>query len=384
MKPRTMLLFILAIVAAAEILVAIVFDAVAFTGGIGRTMLGVVLSAAASAIPLYLLAIRPAAARLEERRELSRKAALQDILLGIDTMAMQAADPDAIVRKAAEDVRRLLQVPRCIFWMFGAPDSVTEHRAMDLPPAATSFPLRESPDSWMQSCRTGSCAAVEDVRKAAAYQPVAEEMERFGARSFIEAPLYAPEGLIGFLLVCRPEPHWWSNDSVRAAEAVAWQVGAAVGHAREFRDREHTSNSLLSLMDNVPGMVYRGQRDWSMTIVSAAVERMIGFTPQEFLDGTVSWKNLIHPDDLLSIKMAFRDAVARRQKLLRVEYRARHKNGSYRWLADRRHMIYDDQGRFLCVDGLCFDVTERKRAEHERAALLEKAAQTTARVNAGM
>ncbi len=385
MKPRTMLLVILAIMAAAETLVAAVFAAVGFTGGVGRTMLAVALSAAASAVPLYMVAIRPAAARLEERRKLSRKAELQDILIGIDTMAMQAADQEAILRKAAEDVRRLLQVPRCTFWLFGAPDTVAEHRAMDLPPAATHFPLRESPDSWMQSCRTGRCASVEDVRKAVPYQSVAEDMERFGARSFIEAPLYAPEGLIGFILACRPEAHWWSDDALHAAEAVAWQVGTAVAHAREFRDREHTSNTLLSLMDNVPGMVYRGQRDWTMTIVSAAVERMTGFTPQEFLEGAVSWRNLIHPEDLLSIKMAFRDAVARRQAVLRVEYRARHRNGSYRWLADRRHMIYDDHGRFLYVDGLCFDVTERKRAEHEKAAQLEKAAQTTApRVNAGM
>ncbi len=100
-----------------------------------------------------------------------------------------------------------------------------------------------------------------------------------------------------------------------------------------------------------------------MSIVSAGVERLTGYSPQEFLDGVVSWKNLIHPEDLLTIKLAFRDAVARSQKVLRVEYRARHRDGTYRWVADRRRLVYDDAGHFLYVDGLCLDITDRKRLE---------------------
>ncbi len=368
MKPRTTLIAILAIVAAFEIVVAIVLDALGFKGGAGQALLGASLCAAASAVPLYVVAVRPLAARLDERRKLSRKAVIQDVLIGIDTMALQGAEPDAMLRNAAEDVRRLLRVPRCTFWLFGTPDAVAEHREMTLPPAATHFPLRESPEARLESCRTGNCTAVEDVRKAAAYGAVAEELERFGARSFIEAPLYVPEGLIGFLLVCRPEARAWSEDAVLLAKSVAWQAGTALGHMRRFREREDTSSCLLSLMDHVPALVYRGERDWTMSIVSAEVERMTGFTPQEFLDGTVNWKNLIHPDDLLSIKLSFRDAVARKQMVLRVEYRCRHRNGSYRWFADRRHIIYDDEGRFLHVDGVCFDITDRKRAENWKAA----------------
>lgn len=368
MKPRTMLLAILAIVAAIEILVAIAFDAFGVKGGIGRTMLAVALSAAAAAVPLYMVAVRPSARHLAARRNLSRTAEIQNVLIRIDAMAMEAEAPDLILRKTAEDVRRLLNVPRCTFWLFGSPDTVVEYRATGLPPAATDFPFLESPETWNAASRSGKCFVVEDVRKAAAYRTVADDMERFGARSFIEAPLCLPEGPIGFLFLCRPEAHAWSDDYVRAAEAVARQVAAAVIHAREFRNCEDRSNNLLSLLDHVPGLVYRGQRDWTMSIASAEIERMVGIPPREFLSGAVLWKDLIHPTDLLSVKAAFRSAVARTEKVLRVEYRARHRNGSYRWFADRRQIIYDDNGHFLYADGICLDITDRKRAEIEKAA----------------
>ncbi len=382
MKPRILLLVVLAIVAGTEILVAVAFGAFGLSGGIGAMAACAAVSAVATAVPLYLVAVRPAGRHQRERRELSRKSELQDILIEIDAMALEATECDLMLRKAAEDLRRLLQAPRCTFWLFGTPRTVVEHRAMGLPPAATDFPLRESREFREAVFLSEQCTRVDDVRKASAYRAMADEIERFGARSFIEAPLRLPEGPIGFLFLARPEPCAWSEDSVAAAEAVAAHVAAALGHARDLRDRDETSNSLLSLMDHVPGLVYRGQRDWTMTIVSAEVERMTGYPPGDFMSGAVVWKDLIHPDDILFVKMAFRNAVARAQKTMRVEYRARHRSGSYRWFADRRRIVYDEKGHFLYADGVCLDITERKLAESAKTAPMT-APMTAAEAGAG-
>ncbi len=368
MKTRTLLFLIAAIVAGTEILVAAALAALGYSGGLGATAVGAAIAAAACAVPVYLVASRPTGARGRQERESSRGTGVQDLLIAIDTMAMEGRDPDAILRSAAEGMRRVLQVPRCTLWLIGSPRTVVEHRAMGLPPAATDFPLRESPEFREAVFRSDRCTAVEDARKTTAYRGAAGALERFGARSFLEAPLRLPEGPIGFLFVGRPEPFAWSEESIAAAEAVAGRIAAALSHAREIRERREAIDSLLSVMDHVPGLVYRGERDWTMTIVSAEVERMTGYAPREFIGGTVLWKDLIHPDDLPAVKMAFRDAVARGRKVLRIEYRARHKNGDYRWFVDRRQIIYDDRGHFLCADGLCLDITERKRAEHEATA----------------
>ncbi len=125
----------------------------------------------------------------------------------------------------------------------------------------------------------------------------------------------------------------------------------------------------VSLMNNLPGVVYRGYRDWSVSFMGAQVEQVTGYTAEEFLDGVVRWKELIHPSDLDSLKRAFRETVEAKKTVLRVEYRALHKDEGYRWLADRRQFIYDEQGKFLYVDGMLLDITDRKRTEEDRSRL---------------
>ncbi len=129
---------------------------------------------------------------------------------------------------------------------------------------------------------------------------------------------------------------------------------------------------LLSLMNNIPGVVYRGLRDWSLLFIGADVERMTGSTPEEFLSGRAKWRDLIHPDDLERVKDTFRKAVSMRMKVLQLEYRTRHKDGSVRWISDRRQLFYDEDGNFSFVDGLLLDITARRETEEELRDTYEK------------
>ena len=132
-------------------------------------------------------------------------------------------------------------------------------------------------------------------------------------------------------------------------------------------DHQELGTRLLSLINNVNGMIYRGHRDWSLSVVSAEVEPVTGYTAVEFMSGVVSWKAIIHPEDQGWLKETFRNAVRDRLKTLRVEYRIRHKNGGIRWVADHRQMMYDASGSFAYVDGLLLDITERKETDRKLA-----------------
>jgi PAS domain S-box-containing protein len=131
------------------------------------------------------------------------------------------------------------------------------------------------------------------------------------------------------------------------------------------RAEQELGGRLLSLMNNIPGVVYRGLRDWSVVFIGADVERMTGSTPEEFLSGKAKWRDLIHPDDLKHVKNDFREAVHAGRKVLQVEYRAVHKDGTARWISDRRQLFFNDDGTFAYVDGLLLDISAQKKAEEE-------------------
>jgi PAS domain S-box-containing protein len=148
------------------------------------------------------------------------------------------------------------------------------------------------------------------------------------------------------------------------------------------RDGPHQQRLLLSLLNNIPGMVYRGMPDWSLSFVGSEVERLTGFTPGEILGKPMAWKGLIHPDDFRSVQETIRFCVRRREPILRMEYRIVRKDGECRWINDRRQMIYDDDGRLLCIDGLCLDISDQKKAELDLRAAFEGAEAERARTNA--
>ena len=54
-----------------------------------------------------------------------------------------------------------------------------------------------------------------------------------------------------------------------------------------------------TLIASVPGMVYRSKRGagWTMEFASEGSRELLGFTPEELVGGTVSYVDLIHPDD---------------------------------------------------------------------------------------
>ena len=129
-------------------------------------------------------------------------------------------------------------------------------------------------------------------------------------------------------------------------------------------------------------MVYRGMPDWSLSFVGSEVERLTGYSPGEILGKPMAWRGLIHPDDFRSVQETIRFCVRRRDPILRMEYRIVRKDGESRWINDRRQMIYDEGGKLFCVDGLCLDISDQKKAEQDLRAAFERAEVERARAAA--
>ncbi len=97
--------------------------------------------------------------------------------------------------------------------------------------------------------------------------------------------------------------------------------------------------------------------------LSSECKRFIGFADDEFPSSVLAWRQRIHPDDLPAITKAASAHIEGRAPYYSVEYRIRHKDGSWRYLQTTGLLQRDSEGRPLRWTGIDWDITERKKTE---------------------
>lgn len=132
---------------------------------------------------------------------------------------------------------------------------------------------------------------------------------------------------------------------------------------RAVQALRRSENEYRILTINIPGMIYRKRPDWSIEIFTNS-ELVCGYSPGELNSGKVSWAQILLPEDRERVLMEESILIDRKISIAQ-EYRIVAKDGSVRWVEDRKTSIFSTEGICLGAEGVVFDVTERKRAEDE-------------------
>lgn len=92
----------------------------------------------------------------------------------------------------------------------------------------------------------------------------------------------------------------------------------------------------------------------------------LGYNLAEIPDkvGFEFFTNMLHPEDYDRVMENMQDHLLNKSKAFEVEYRIKHKDGSYRWYYDRGTIIRkSENNKPLLVSGLVFDITKNKEME---------------------
>lgn len=118
----------------------------------------------------------------------------------------------------------------------------------------------------------------------------------------------------------------------------------------------------ISLFDNFPALIWRTgvgskcdyfNNNW-LAFTGRSIEQELG----------AGWTEGIHHDDLKKCKDVFWDSFNKRGAL-QVEFRLRYNDGSYHWVRNIGHPIYDLKGEFAGYIGAVFDISEHKSMMEE-------------------
>jgi PAS domain S-box-containing protein len=121
-----------------------------------------------------------------------------------------------------------------------------------------------------------------------------------------------------------------------------------------------------ALLDNVPGAIYRSDwgRGYALALITDHIERISGYPADSFLDGTRTLWDVIHPDDRGAILKEAVDAAGEGRQFA-IEYRIVRADGGIRWVLDRGKLVHGPGGE-TWMDGVLFDITDRREQEAER------------------
>lgn len=128
---------------------------------------------------------------------------------------------------------------------------------------------------------------------------------------------------------------------------------------RQLAEREHLFQLIT---ENAADMIAVIDRNGRRLYNSPAYQKILGYDPEEL--ATTSAMDQIHPDDCARVLEAAQKA-RNTGRGERLEYRIRHKDGSWRFIESTASAIRNKEGE---TDGLVIvnrDITQRKRAEEQ-------------------
>jgi PAS domain S-box-containing protein len=131
--------------------------------------------------------------------------------------------------------------------------------------------------------------------------------------------------------------------------------------------RLHSSEAQLrTLVANAPGAIYRCANDlhWTMELISDDIERISGYPASDFIRSAArTFASIIHPDDRKQVEVVTEQGT-RAGRLYALEYRIMRADGSLAWVLERGQEVHAHDGRSW-LEGVIFDVTDRKRVEDD-------------------
>ena len=130
------------------------------------------------------------------------------------------------------------------------------------------------------------------------------------------------------------------------------------------------------MVERVPAVAYTWDSSDTVGVdpisyISPQIERLLGFTAEEWAQDPSMWEQRAHPLDREPVLQAWADA-ATRGVTFASEYRLRAADGRWVWIRDEAVPISKGPRGRPIYQGVMVDVTEQKRSEQRLRQLVEE------------
>jgi PAS domain S-box-containing protein len=143
---------------------------------------------------------------------------------------------------------------------------------------------------------------------------------------------------------------------------------------------EKSEERYRSFVQNFQGIAYRGTLNFIPIFFQGTVKEITGYTEQEFTEGNPSWDQIIFSDDLADAHEDGKKMNSVPNYSYEREYRILSKDGQIKWVHESAKNVCDDSGQPKFIDGVIYDISNRKKIEEERGLVTEELKKALAKV----
>ncbi len=153
------------------------------------------------------------------------------------------------------------------------------------------------------------------------------------------------------------------------------EAGQMFGVVRDITASKEAEASLRASESRVRFLVSAanvGLWDWDLATgslyFSPEWKGQLGYADHELPSRFEEWESRLHPEDRAATFAAVAEFQAGSRLAYDVEFRLRHRDGSWRWILTQAEIARDASGRAVRMTGSHIDITARKEAEEARRA----------------
>ena len=221
------------------------------------------------------------------------------------------------------------------------------------------------------SCGTAAFRRQQVIVSDIATDPLWEDYRHLplahGLRACWSMPIASQDGsILGTFAIYYREARTPDDEHLQLIAHASHVAAIAMEWGRDKAELSAAEDRYRTLVERLPAVTYIAELGatgpWHY--VSPQIESMLGFPPAEWLSNPANWINRIHADDRENV-LAVEAHFLKNRDLFQAEYRLIARDGRVLWFRDEAVMLPTAEGQPCLMQGVMYDITERKRLEDQ-------------------
>ena len=189
-------------------------------------------------------------------------------------------------------------------------------------------------------------------------------LENLNVKSVLFLPIFVKNKLHGFLVFDDSTvEREWTIDEITILQSLSNNISSAFERNINEAIIQESEEKFRLLANNIPGTVHLSKYDekWSKIYLNDEIEKLTGYPKEDFLQNKIFYIDLVHPDDLETVRNKANELFLKKQKIHLI-YRIINKSGQYIWVEEFGEPIFKDN-EIVYIVGIFIDITQRMEAE---------------------